>query len=461
MKSQTPSLTRYAKGSLGELLTIAWPLILASATNMLMMLGDRVVLSRFSQEAFNANVGATPWIWTFFIAFLNIVMIAEVFVGRFNGAREYEKIGSVVWQMVWFSLATFIPLIPIALNLVPHLLAENIRAQGAPYLTISLLFLPIGLIASGPFAAFFTGRGKTKTVSIVVLISNIVNIIADIILVFGWGPIPSMGIVGAAWGTGIAEILSLIIFGWMFLQKQHRKLYNTGKPRWNRRLFMGCLSIGIPNAISAFINFTLWSWIIQVMADDVSPNNFAAFGITTTIYNVFFFMVEGVGQAVCAIQSNALGAADGQMICNNVRSWLKWSLISASITFIVMVVYPRPMIALLADSSLIASSFNIIHWMLILSWLAFCFGESLGFNFRNMLTAYGDTKFSMIANLLTYGGIVVPIGYFALKWTHDSSSFLAVEIAGQFIFLMVFFLRYRLHWLPKFRKFSKPITLED
>ena len=198
------SLTKYRSGSVPELFSIAWPMILSSAAGCLMIFGDRLVLAHYSQEAFNANVGTIPWYWTFLFTFLHIISIAEVFVGQFNGAREYHKIGPVVWQMVWASSALWVILIPIAIWGVSPMLAKNLETFGIPYLRISLLFLPVNCMAFGAMMSFFVGRGKTKIVPCITLITNVLNLLLDIWFVFGWGFIPEMGIKGAAWATGIS-----------------------------------------------------------------------------------------------------------------------------------------------------------------------------------------------------------------------------------------------------------------
>jgi hypothetical protein len=58
----------------------------------------------------------------------------------------------------------------------------------------------------------------------------------------------------------------------------------------------------------------------------------------------------------------------------------------------------------------------------------------------------------MIANLICYACIVIVPSYIAVRMTHDAASFLAIEAVSQTIFVIVFFLRYRWHWVPKFHR---------
>jgi MATE family multidrug resistance protein len=415
-----------------------------------MTLGDRLVLAHYSQEAFNANVAVLPWVWTAYITGANIAFMANVFVGRFNGSGEYHKIGSTVWQMLWFGLLLFVPLIPVGIFLAPHLLASCVREMGTPYLAVLISGVPIGLIGFCILPAFFSGRGKTKLVFCVVLLCNLLNLLFDSVLVFGLGPFPKLGMVGAAWGTVLADLVAAIFWAILFFQKSNREQYGTNRWRFDPKLFSRCLSIGAPNAVSAFINFFLWSWILQVIATYVDANNFAAFGVSHTVYTALFFLIEGIGQAVDTIDSNAFGAKNWPMIESNMRSWLKLSCAIMAITFSIMIVYPKPFFWLIIRREMPPNFYPILAHMMLLSWLAIG-AEAFNFNLRNMLTAFGDTVFSMIASIICYSCVVVTPSYLALRMTHDAASFLAIEAVSQVIIMVVFFLRYRFRWVPQFR----------
>ncbi|MDR3316762.1 MAG: polysaccharide biosynthesis C-terminal domain-containing protein [Puniceicoccales bacterium] len=439
-------LTKHAHGSVRELWTIAWPLVLSAAANMFMLLGDRIVLSRYSTEAFNANVGALPWVWTAYFPLFSIVFIANVFVGRHNGAGDFKKIGPTVWQMLWFSLALLVPLLPLSYFLAPHLLAHDLRGLGVPYLRILLPSVPISLASFGALAAFFTGRGETRLVSAVSLFCNVLNFALDTLLVFGIGPFPEMGICGAAWGTVIAQLIALCLFGFFFLDRRHREKYGVNDCRFNGRIFWQCFRVGGPNAFSATINFILWSWIVQVMAHYVSSENFTAFGVSNTLFYFLLFFVEGVSLATGTIASNAYGAGAWEVIGRNARSWLKLSISFSIFAFFVMVIYPRPLLFFFVDGPMTDGFRSNLKTMLFLTWLAIA-NTGIEFNQRQTLTAFGDTLFTMGASLFGYAGMVIIPGFIALRMTHNGASFLVVEAISQIFFIITFYLRYRFHWM--------------
>ncbi|MDR2577032.1 MAG: MATE family efflux transporter [Puniceicoccales bacterium] len=441
-------LTKHRSGSLRELWTIAWPLILTAAANMLMLLGDRIVLSHYSTEAFNANLAAMPWVWTAYFPFLTLVMSANVLVGRYNGSGELHKIGPVIWQVLWFSAALFVPLIAISYFLAPYLLAGNLRTLGVPYLRILLPATPLSLIAFGALASFFAGRGKTRFVSIVSLSSNLLNFVLDYLLVFGIGPFPEMGICGAAWGTIIAEVAAVIVYAIAFFSKKNRATYAVFNFRFDMEISRKCVHIGAPNGFAALINFVLWSWIYQIMAGYVSAENFTAFGVSNSFYCTLLFFIEGVSAGVGTIAANGYGAGDWNLISRNSRAWLFLAIIFSFFAFLCAIFCPKIMLLLFLgdDAPKTESFFSAFKVMLWLTCLALIIG-SVEFNLRHMLTSFGDAYFIMVVSLFGYAGIVIFPSFIALRATRDSSSFLVMEAISQIFLAIVFFLRYRLHWL--------------
>ena len=125
------NLTRYTPGSFRELWAISWPLILTTFSGSCMTFIDRAILAHYKTEAFVACSTAQPWIWTVSTILHSFLVITEIFVGRFNGAREYKKIGPTIWQMLVIALSSEMILVPLALN-ADCLLASTVKEHGFP-----------------------------------------------------------------------------------------------------------------------------------------------------------------------------------------------------------------------------------------------------------------------------------------------------------------------------------------
>src|SRR5262245_38661184 len=109
------ALTKYQEGSLKELWSISFPLMITSFSVMLMLFVDRLMLAHYGIEAHNAAVTATTLGWAFLFGAGALTGIAEVFVAQYNGANQKQRLGEPVWQMIWLSLGTALCFIPLAL----------------------------------------------------------------------------------------------------------------------------------------------------------------------------------------------------------------------------------------------------------------------------------------------------------------------------------------------------------
>jgi MATE family multidrug resistance protein len=268
-------------------------------------------VAKYSNAAFQSMAGTVTWWWTIYFAALNIALIADIFVGRFNGSRNYKKIGSAIWQMIWFALALFPVMAAFAAWVAPHLLAKNLRSLGLPYMRILLVSMPIPIAAMGALGSFFTGRGKTKVILYVSIVCNLVNIFLAIVLVFGFGPFPEFGIIGAGIATVVAQTIELLLLSATVFRKKNGEMYGVFNHRFDRKLFLESLKIGLPNAIDCLIGGGLWSFVIQLAALNVSSRDFTILFMTQTCYTSAYFMREAIGQGVGLITSNACSAKIG------------------------------------------------------------------------------------------------------------------------------------------------------
>ena len=97
------SLTKYEEGSFRELLSMAMPLMLCSFSMMLMLFVDRLLLAHYSTAALNSAVSASTLGWAMLFGWVVLANITEVFVAQYHGAKQLNKMGEPVWQMLWMS----------------------------------------------------------------------------------------------------------------------------------------------------------------------------------------------------------------------------------------------------------------------------------------------------------------------------------------------------------------------
>ena len=153
-------------------------------------------------------------------------------VSRFYGAEQYSRANFAIKQSFWLALAIAVPITAVTwVYAAPMIdvLTDDPRTirLGAVYLQIVMLsatFRFWSLIAARALA----GAGDTRTPMYIRVISLPTNVVLNALLIFGIGPFPALGIVGAAVGTALANVLAALLFLAVLLSGRFRLRLRLG-----------------------------------------------------------------------------------------------------------------------------------------------------------------------------------------------------------------------------------------
>jgi multidrug resistance protein, MATE family len=393
------ALTRHREGSVKELLTLSFPLMLSSLSVLTMMFADRWFLAQFSTAAHNAAVAATTFGWGFVFSWMCLAGISEVFVAHYNGAGLRQKLGEPVWQMIWLSMAAWLFFIPFSYWGPTLFFGSGVEtALERDYFSIMLFFGPFSALYSA-LCGFFIGQGKAKLITWVVVFANLFNILMDWILIFGIeGWVPSFGVKGAAVATSLATLFQGLILGAIFLNRENRAHYGTSSWKLNVKAMAQCLKIGMPTALFIGAEILAFGCYYLVMREKGLAYITVA-GICQSILIVFFFFPEGLNKATTAIVGNMIGAGRSNLILKVLKAGI---LLNALFMVVVtlLLFYGIPLIVdqflPLADQAFVEEINDSLQISLLIFGV-FMGLEGLRMQLSGILTACGDTMFLLIS----------------------------------------------------------------
>ena len=391
------SLTRHPPASLRELTAFSLPLMLTSLSFFSMIFIDRLFLAAYDLSAMTAAVNASIVGVSCLAGLCLIGSIAEVFVGRSYGAKEYGAIGAPVWQMLWMALFSALFFIPFSIFGVETIFGVG-REQEACYLRWMLLTGPISF-AYQPLAAFFIGRGNTRIIVRVAIATNVLNVILDYFLIFGIeGWIAPLGIEGAAFATCMGITFQSVIFLFFFMQRKHRKLFGTTNWKFNYPLFKECFLIGIPAGLSITIELMGWSLFYEMMRQ-LGVDHMLLAGVFQSLLMLFFFFPEGLNKAVTAIVSNYIGERREQVIPKVMLSALSLILIPTMVAllFSPLAVQGMRMAFFNGEVSSI-DSLLLGGWISVILYICF---EGIRATYMALLTSYKDTRYILLSGVIS------------------------------------------------------------
>jgi putative MATE family efflux protein len=290
--------------------TIARVALPAVASSLLMTLFFSVdtfwIGTRVGARGLAAASTAVFWIWLL-VSIAEMVSIGLTAVAsRRHGEGRGHEAARIAGDALVFALLLGTVVGALGLLLLPHLFAvmhtpPEVSALGTRYLGTYFLGAPL---IFGFFAidAAFRAAGDTRTSFILLSASVAVTLVLDPVLIVGWGPIPALGVSGAAIATictrGVAFALGLTIVG-------RRGVLKIGRPDW--AVLATITRVGLPTAVTGVV-FSLIYVLVTRTATQFGTPALAALGIGHRVESWLFMIGVGFGAATAAIVGQNLGA---------------------------------------------------------------------------------------------------------------------------------------------------------
>lgn len=291
--------------------------------------------------------------------------------------------------------------------------------------------------------AIFRGAGDAAIAMRVLWIANGLNIVLDPILIFGWGPIPAMGIEGAAIATTVGRGVAVVIQLWMLFKVSKHIRVMTSQLNWNADVLLNILKTSLGGIGQMIVAMTSWIFLMRILADVGSE---AVAGSTIAIRIMMFTMMPawGLSNAAATLVGQNLGAGNPERAESAV-----WKIGFYNMIFLVGVsfiyyFYNNELMKIFTEDA------NVIQiggeWLQILSYSYFVYGwwmvSSQAFN------GAGDTNTPTKINLVFFWLIQIPLSYFLsieLGWEH-SGVFWGVFISETSVGLFTLWLFTRGSW---------------
>jgi len=382
-------------------LSVCLPLVIGMSATTVMEFTDRVFLSNYSIEAISA---ATPaGISAFlFMAFLGgIGGYCGVFIAQYYGSGQSEKIGSVVWQGIYFCIFSGIFMLVIAhfltaplFELVGH--SPEVRRLEEIYFSI-LCRGAVLHVAVQTLGSFFSGRGVTRPVMTVNIIGMLINIPLDYALIYGFGPLPEMGIRGAALATITSTAISMIILIFLVFRKTNDLRFNVfGKYRFEPALFLRLLRFGIPGSMQFSLDILAFT-IFILLVGRLGTIELAATNIVLSINAIAFMPSMGVSHGLSMMVGKSLGSVKAERARHETWSAIHLLLFYILIIDLLFVFAPDTALALFIPENATADYDQVIETARILLKIVACYlvFDALYMVFSGVLRGAGDTRFMM------------------------------------------------------------------
>ena len=391
-------------GSFRELWQVALPLILSSGSISLLYVVDRAFLTWHSTEALAASLPAALVHWTVVSIAIGTLMYVNTFVSQYDGAGQHDRVVTSLWQGMWLAIPCgvgFLLVAPLArpiFALIGH--DSAIQDLEADYFAI-LSAGSFVLLTTTVLSCFYSGRGQTLTVMYVNLAMVSLNIILDYVLIFGIGPIPDMGIRGAAIATVVSNTFAGLLYAGLMLGPSVRREYAFWRDRsFDRELTGRLLRYGLPTGLQYLADIGAFTLFI-IMLGTLGTEALAATNMAFNLNTMAFFPMMGLGTAVMTLTGRRIGEGQPQLAVRT--TWLAFAcsgsymLVFAALFLLI----PETLLSIYSIGAA-AERFAAIsdQTIKLLRFVAvFSFFDGMAIVFGSAVRGAGDTRFSLLFTL--------------------------------------------------------------
>lgn len=404
LSSQTRTTTR-------DLLTLAWPVILARIGIMTMGLTDAIVVGNFS--GLELAYHSLAWAPTSVIitTAVGLLLGVQVMTARLIGEGRRQEAGAVLRRGVVYSLqigvVSMVALIAVGPWALQNMGLEAGLGDGSgPALIVFALSMPFYLVSVA--AQFFLeALGKPKPGMVAMWVANGINLALNLLLVPDLFGIGLAGAEASAWATFGAR-LGLAVFLILYIARlpEARALGVFARPKSDPVAAREQVKIGAGAGASYFIEVGAFA-LMTLIAGQLGALETAAWAVVLNIAAIIFMVPLGMASATGVLVSGAYGACDGRGV---LRAGLVGVVVITALTLLIaLVVWPSAGLMVAAynrDPALLA----IAVPALVLATLFFV-ADGIQVVAAQANRAAGDVWWPTIMHFVAYGAIMMPLGW--------------------------------------------------
>ncbi len=369
---------------------------------MLFGIGDIAVAGRYSPELL-AGLGTATGIFAPFLM-LGLGIIAAV--GPLHAKRRGENseepsflasslmtglLAGIVIMLAMYAILPFLSLLNLTPEIIP--LVRSYLNIVAPSIIPVLLYQV--------FKEYLQAEDKTLMANAIILVFTVINLPLNALLMFGYGPVPSLGIHGAALATLICRTLMMVVI-WGYTMKTH-----TIGLKIRTALIKEVLRLGVPIGMGTLTEVLVFS-TVTVLVGGMSVLASASHNIVLNLASLTFMVPLALGSAASVKVGYQYGAKNASELDAYALSAL--TLAASFMVFTALLYFTIPELLLrfaTDDPELLAAGVKLLFFVAL-----FQMPDGLQVTLWGILRGIGVTKVPMFLSLIGNWCIGLPVGYY-------------------------------------------------
>lgn len=433
-----------------EIWIISYPILISLVMEQLIGMTDTAFLGRVGEVELGASAIAGVYYMAIFMLAFGFSIGAQIMMARRNGERKYKEIGSIFYQGVYFLLALAAVVFTLSMVFSPQILksiisSPNIYIAADSYMKwriFGFFFSFIGVM----FRAFFVGTTQTKTLTLNSIIMVLSNIVFNYILIFGKFGFPELGIAGAAIGSSLAELVSVLFFILYTWRKVDGKKYGLNRlPRFHSKTLKRILDVSVWTMIQNFVSLSTW-FLFFLFVEHLGERSLAVSNIIRNVSGIPFMITMAFAATCGSLVSNLIGSGDKECVQGTIRQHIRIAYLCILPILLFFALFPNLILSIYTDMPDLREASTPALWVLCSAYL-FMVPSNIYFQ---SVSGTGNTRTALMLEMFVLSIYIVFITYIILYLRVDVAICWTTEhVYSVFILLFSYLYMKRGNWQKK------------
>ena len=361
------------KYSYKQIWTISYPILISLIMEQMIGMTDTAFLGRVGEIELGASAIAGVYYLAIFMMAFGFSIGAQILIARRNGEGNYKEIGPIFYQGIYFLLAMAVILFTFSIVFSPYILKNIISsphiydaAESYIHWRVYGFFFSFVMVM---FRAFFVGTTQTKTLTLNSIVMVLSNVVFNYILIFGKFGFPQLGIAGAAIGSSLAEMVSVIFFIiYTWKRIDCRKYALNILPKFQGKTLKRILNVSVWTMIQNFVSLSTW-FMFFLFVEHLGERSLAIANIIRNVSGIPFMIAMAFASTCGSLVSNLIGAGEQDCVRGTIRQHIRIGYIFVLPILIFFCLFPDLILRIYTDMPDLRAASVPSLWVLCSAYL--------------------------------------------------------------------------------------------
>ena len=356
-----------------EIWKIAYPCLVSLVMEQMIGVTDTAFLGHVGEVELGASALAGVYYVVIFMLGFGFSTGAQIIMARRNGEQEYRHMGRLFYHGIYFLMVLAVVAFALTTAFTEPILGSMISDPEILDAACDYMQWRIyGLFFAFPaamFRAFYISSTQTKTLTLNSVVMVLSNVVFNYILIFGKLGVPAMGIGGAALGSSLSEMVSLIFFIVYTSRRIDCRKYGLDRlSPFHSATLKKIFPVSFWTMIQSFISLSTW-FLFFLFIEHLGKEALAITNVIRSISGLLFMVVSAFAATCSSLVSNLIGAGKTDSVMPTIWQHVRLAFCLVLPVALLLSLFPGLILGIYTDIPNVRAGAVASLWVLCSSYL--------------------------------------------------------------------------------------------